>query len=286
MLKKEILIIGGYGFLGLNIVYHFHNYFELTIAVKKSSIKPEINLPLKYKIVYTDNDVFFSILKVKQFDVIINCSVDYGSKSDCNQVFETDVNFPLRIIKCIEKSKTLFICFDTFYTKFQNYNYLKNYINSKIEVKNGCILTRNTKIINIQVDHLYGNFDSPSKFISFVIKNLKSNSEINLTQCNQKRDFIHVNDIINLIKVLVNLEIQKKYFHFEIGTGESISIKRFINTAKKIFKSSSRLNYGALEMRENEILDSYASLSQITSFCDWTPRIKYKEGLTILYNEQ
>ena len=66
-MKKEILIIGGYGFLGLNIIHHFHNYFELTIAVKKSSIRPEINLPLKYKIVYTDNDDFFSIFKVKQF---------------------------------------------------------------------------------------------------------------------------------------------------------------------------------------------------------------------------
>jgi hypothetical protein len=171
-LKKEILIIGGYGFLDLNIIHHFHNYFELTIAVKKSSIRPEINLPLKYKIVYTDNDDFFSIFKVKQFDVIINCSVDYGSKSDCNQVFETNVNFPLRIIKCIEKSKTLFICFDTYYTKFQNYNYLKNYINSKIEFKNRCISIRNTKIITLQVEHLYGNFDSPLKFISFVIKNL------------------------------------------------------------------------------------------------------------------
>lgn len=280
------MIIGGYGFLGLNIINDFHNFFELTIAVKKSSIKPDINIPLKHKIIYTDNDDFFSIFKIKQFDVIINCSVDYGSKSDYKKVIETNVNFPCRILKCIENSKTLFICFDTFYTKFQNYNYLKNYINSKIEFKKRCLLINKTKIINLQVEHLYGKFDSPQKFISFVIKNLKSNSEINLTLGHQKRDFIHVNDVIDLIKILMKLKIKKKYYHFEIGTGESVSVKKFIDFAKKIYKSSSRLNYGALEMRENEILDSYASLSGITNFCNWTPKIKYKEGLTIIYNQE
>lgn len=286
MKNKKILIIGGFGFLGLNLFKRLHNNYDVTLGIKKSSIKPNINLPNRIKTIFTDNDDFLAVLRNVKFDTIINCAVDYGFDNDYKKVNYLNVDFQFEIIEQIQNTDTLYICFDTFYTKFHNYSYLSNYINSKIEFKDKCKSIRSTKIINLQLEHIYGSFDAPNKFISFLIKNFKIDANIDLTSCEQKRDFLHVNDLTELVETLIlKTNIKKAYHHFEVGTGKSIALKQFIIEAKKIFKTKSKLNFGVKPMRENEIMNSYALLNRINDFCEWTPSIHYKEGIKMLFEK-
>ena len=47
--------------------------------------------------------------------------------------------------------------------------------------------------------------------------------------------------------------------HIDVGTGKKTSIRDFVKTIKRLSKSSTKLDFGALPYREDEIMSSYAA---------------------------
>jgi nucleoside-diphosphate-sugar epimerase len=110
------------------------------------------------------------------------------------------------------------------------------------------------------LEHIYGPKDDESKFISWFIKQLKNGTpEINLTSGTQKRDFIYVQDVVSAYLLLLEKRVELNGFvEFEVGTGQSIELKDFLNEIVLAFeekygkKITSKLNFGAIEMRIGE----------------------------------
>ena len=107
----------------------------------------------------------------------------------------------------------------------------------------------------VRPGNLFGNYQNTSKFIPYVIQQLKSNAPLNVTPCEQKRDFIYAEDFAWCIEQLVK-NYQKAVGEIvNVGSGESISLKDIIEICKSHISSSSIVNYGALPYRENEVMD-------------------------------
>lgn len=69
---------------------------------------------------------------------------------------------------------------------------------------------KQTKMINIKIEHMYGALDDENKFIYWLINKLKQNVEkIDLTSGVQKRDFIYIDDIVSAYE---NYNSKYKYF--------------------------------------------------------------------------
>ena len=63
-----------------------------------------------------------------------------------------------------------------------------------------------------------------------------------------------------------------------MGTGKVVSLKSFVEEIKKISNSKTKLGFGALSHRENEIMYSKANTSHFLKL-GWKPKYTYKEGL-------
>ena len=88
-------------------------------------------------------------------------------------------------------------------------------------------------------------------------------------------------DLIDkLILTRENLALDN--YLFEVGTGESISLKKFVIELKNQLKASTKLIFDALPMRQNEIMDSKANLDKLDNVLSWRPKINFKQGINKL----
>lgn len=117
----------------------------------------------------------------------------------------------------------------------------------------------------VRPGNLYGPGQNPSKFIPYITSRLKSGLPLNVTECEQKRDFIHVRRFAEIIgKLLVNYrkcigEI------VNVSSGSSIPLKSIIEKRRAELKSTSEVNYGAVPYRENEAMDLCCDISKLSS---------------------
>jgi len=284
--KTRVFIVGAYGFLGQHVTNYFvHKGYHVHLAVKSSSKAPKAIKDLKLPLSFTDAPDFIDHLDDLMFDIVIYTAVDYGKNKIKDDVWECNVYLPLRIVEKVGNEKLLFIHFDTFFNKFSKYKYLPLYTLSKQDFRDKLKQNINCKIVGLQLEHLYGENDNPTKFISTLINALKSNKdEIQLTSGEQKRDFIYVGDLVDLIDKLIltreNLALDN--YLFEVGTGESISLKKFVIELKNQLKASTKLIFDALPMRQNEIMDSKANLDKLDNVLSWRPKINFKQGINKL----
>lgn len=110
-------------------------------------------------------------------------------------------------------------------------------------------------IMVVRPGNLYGPMQHESKFIPYVISKLKYNQDLNVSPCEQKRDFIYVDDFSNAIG-----ELLKNYSAcigkiVNVSSGKSVSLKEIVEICKSATKSSSIVRYGALPYRKNEVMD-------------------------------
>jgi len=120
----------------------------------------------------------------------------------------------------------------------------------------------------VRPGNLFGKYQNTSKFIPYVITQLLKNEDLDVTPCEQKRDFISASVFSKCIGLL--LENHEKCLGqiVNVASGKSFSLKEIIETSKAFLNSSSRVNYGAKSYRQNEAMDlrcSVTKFEQITN---------------------
>jgi nucleoside-diphosphate-sugar epimerase len=141
--------------------------------------------------------------------------------------------------------------------------------------------SKEIKVVNMQIEHFYGPGAGNTNFISLMIENLlKNEPKIDLTQGEQKRDFLYFEDVVDAYEQVINLydKFEQNYSHFEIGSGKNISIKELMILLKELTKSKTILNFGAIPYRENEMMESECNLKSIYEL-GWKNKHTLKQGI-------
>lgn len=274
--KIKILLVGASGFIGKNVYHQLNQKYNFVILVRSKN--PEFGNNQQF--IYDNLDE----LKNEKIEMIINCAVSY-SEEKVSSLIEANILLPIKLLDMFESSIKLFITFDSFYTKFAN-NPMLNYSNSKNSIREWYKRFSHLKIINLKLEHVYGKYDSKIKFIPWLIDNMINNKTIKLSECNQKRDFIHVDEIIKLINevIIKKDKFNKGYTEMEVGTGKSIEIKKFVLSLLEITKSTSKIFFGQKQFK-GEIQDSYSNINTIPEFIEWKPEISLKKSLNKTLNK-
>jgi len=202
--------------------------------------------------------------------------------------------FPLKLLEISAKFKTpIFINTDTYFNKNSiPYQGLVNYSLSKYQFKEwGKQFGTDGRIffINAQLEHLFGPGDADSKFTTYIIKSLLKNiDKLELTPGEQKRDFISVDNVVSAYLVLIEKACSnpQMYQHYEVGTGQSLSIREFVETAHRLIEAKTELVFGAKPYREDEIMFSQANIKPLIDL-GWQPNLNFQHELlqTIEYEK-
>jgi len=288
---KNILLTGATGFLGSHILGRLLVNGHHVVAAKRTHsdtwrIKEWLshsNLSL-YNVDKVDPSIMF---RENPVDIIIHTATEYGrNEMPIAKVLEPNLILPLRLVELgIEHGVSCFLNTDSFSNRESNtHSNLLKYSLSKQNLLTWLKeLSRQIKVINIVLEHVYGPYDSQSKFVESMIRQIAvaSTPKIALTQGCQKRDFIYVEDVVDAYMCLVEYGLAHEFSFkaFEVGTGTSISIRELVETISKVADSQTSLGFGDLPYRDNETMDSKAEITPLSDL-GWAPEYTLEKGLS------
>jgi ADP-L-glycero-D-manno-heptose 6-epimerase len=256
-----ILITGGAGFIGANLIRKFNNQENSNIIIVDNLKKNQKNIKkLKFKDYFDKND-FIELVERNKINIKINCIIHLGACSDTtennwdylkfNNIYYTKKLFELS--KSIN-SQFIYASSASIYGKYSGYN-LNNVFNhkplnlygkSKLEIDKFFFQRSVKNVIGLRFFNVYGNLENHKKNMSSPVtkftNQLKKDKYCNLFKFKPEnepsRDFIHVKDTI---KVLEFIKRSKKRGIYNVGTGKA---EQFTNVAKIIIQN---LKYGKIK---------------------------------------
>lgn len=291
MASETVLITGATGFLGSNLVKNFVNKRYKVIILKRSTSD-----------IYRINEVFDKVISYdvdsvsiqqafieNDIDVVIHTACNYGrSNESLTKIVQTNILFGLEVLESsIKFSTDTFINTDTFSnTNFVLQKHLNVYARTKKQFVEWLQMkSTEIQLINMKLEHMYGPEDNITKFVPWVISQLRSEvEEIKLTKGIQKRDFIFVDDVVSAFEMVLNNKLKLSgYTEFDTGTGILISLKEFVKKIKSVYEAiegntTTRLNFGAIPYKDDEMMSVNTNNKKLLEL-GWEPLIGVEEGL-------
>lgn len=131
----------------------------------------------------------------------------------------------------------------------------------------------------VRPGNLFGPGQNKNKFIPYVIDKLRKGEPLNVSPCEQKRDFIYVDDFAWCIGRLIKNYPSAVGEIVNVASGESISLRNIIEICKAGMGNVSQINYGALPYRENEMMDLKCSENKLASIISQEVNFNMNERL-------
>lgn len=280
-MKERLFLIGGSGFIGKNFVRCLHGKYAISVYDKYVDKEYFSNYPdVETTLIELDKEKIAK--EVETPDYIINLASIVTAERDLS-LFDSMIASNLKVLLNLYerfKDDSRLKLFIQFGSSEEYGNEGSPFEETKREEPNSPYalvkqLTTNTAmmlyrnyafpITVVRPGNLFGLLQGKTKFIPYVIDQLKANEPLNVTPCEQKRDFIFADDFAWAIGELLVHSSKAVGEIVNVSSGESISLKVIIEHCKKAIGSISTINYGAIPYRENEMMDLRCSVAKLES---------------------
>lgn len=285
----KILLTGATGFLGSHLLKALlkENYEIIILKRSFSNIRRIKDLLGMVKVYDIDQCELKQVFEEQgHIHAVMHTATCYGrNKESISQIYETNTRFSLNLLEtAIGYNTNIFFNTDTALD-----SNLNSYALSKKQfVEWGKKFSKENQIsfINLKLEHIYGPDDDETKFVTYIMNQCRRNViELNLTKGEQQRDFIYIDNVVNVYMLLLKQNWKEKngFNQYEIGTGETIAIRDLVIMIHELTKSKTKLNFGAIPYRENEIMMSKSKNKQLKEISQMY-MIPLKIGLNQMLN--
>jgi nucleoside-diphosphate-sugar epimerase len=290
-MAKKVLLTGVTGFLGSHLAKALLSAGHDVVAIKRqaSSMRRIEVIAADLALVDAENLDFDTLFtQHSKIDAIIHTATAYGRNNEtASEVFAGNTEFPLHLLDAGSRAGVkVFINTDTILDQYLNlYSLSKNQL---LQWGKFFSIHNKVKFTNLRLEHFYGPNDDELKFTSYVINNCLANTpELELTLGEQKRDFIYIDDVVSaylLVLEKVN-DFDKSFIEFDVGSGQSISIRSFVETVHRLTASQTHLAFGAMPYRAGEVMQSEADTTGLREL-NWKCRYSLATGLKIVIAQE
>ena len=293
--NSKILVAGGTGFIGSNLISELvSNGNEIISISKKSQETRNQNKNINF--------VFHDLTKpidknlkrqISNVDYVVNCSgyIDhrdfkYGGKDVYSNHFES--LYRLSNI-AIEVGVKAFIHLGSSDEYGKNKSPLKECIResplspyalgklSATHYLQQCFRKGLLNTVVIRPFLVFGEKQNKDRFLPFLIDNCLKDKEFKVSKGEQIRDYLYIKDFNDaLIKSINNNKAYGEVIN--IASGVPISIKEVIENVQKIVGKGKPI-IGGLDYREGESMELYADINKARKILNWEPKYKLYTSL-------
>lgn len=297
-MPKKILITGGNGFLGKNLIARLHaRGDEVCILIRLGDNRRFFDcryIPINF----FDQEALKKATLSFDPEIIVNlaCSRDKSVEYH-RQNFSSDENYQISrsVIKASLLSSRLrkFIHIGSCdeygasnfpYTEGQTERPMNNYGLSKLTIKRLLIKLKSKykfPCVILRPSVIYGPGQSEEMFIPSLMSSLLKGIEFPMTLGEQIRDFIYVDDIVEAILLSIDKSVNTNISIINIATGMSLKVKDVaIIMAQLISENSEKLlKFGELGYRKDEVFNYVVDNTLALDSLGWSPRLSIYQGL-------
>ena len=300
---KTLLIIGGTGFIGKNIVEKLKKKFKIfSISTSLPSKKEGVKGVQYFTCDISNKKKLNKTIKKKHFDFVLNLGGNINHK-DSKKTFSShytgiknlaDFFLDKKITKFIQVGSSLEYgnCKSPHKEQFNiNSKSLKSYYGRAKYNATKLLINYykkyNFPVIILRAYQVYGPYQKINRILPIVITSCLKKKKFACSDGNQLRDFLYVDDFVNLITKLLNKKKHLNGHIFNVGSSKPIKIKKVINTVVKKIKSGLPI-FGLLKLRKDEYINNYPSIDKVKKFINWYPKVTLAKGLdrTIAYYKE
>lgn len=292
-MKKKVLVIGGTGFIGTNLLIKLikngYNVFATTTDLKKKkNIKGVKYIKLNFY-----NKKNLNQIK-RPFNFIVNLSgyIDHRTYfKGGNHVIKNHLFSFFKIINSISKKELIkFIQIGSSdeygnnkspQSEKSREDAISPYSFSKISITHFLQMLSKTEkfpCVILRFFLVFGPHQKSNRLIPYIIKNFLLNKKISVSKNNIKKDFCYVDNICDAI--IASFKIKKNGAIYNVGSGRGVSIKFLLKKIIKIQKKNNNhlINFNMNQTKiENKNL--YPQTKNFFQETKWKPKISLENGL-------
>lgn len=124
---------------------------------------------------------------------------------------------------------------------------------------------------------LYGVGDFEGTLIMSILQKMKQDKLCELTECVQKWNFLYIDDAIDaIIKLSYGNHAEGVY---NLGSGDTRTLKDFIQEMAEITKTKSELKYGAIPYSNEGVVSIIPDITKLKQEIQFVPQINFRQGI-------
>jgi nucleoside-diphosphate-sugar epimerase len=128
----------------------------------------------------------------------------------------------------------------------------------------------------LRVFSTYGPGDHPRWLIPHVIRELLHGRAPQVTRCEQRWDYLYVDDAA---RAIVEVVLSRSPGVFNLGSGEAPVLRDTLELIRRECGATVSPAYGAVPYRDDQVLHLQADISKLSTSTGWTPSVSLADGI-------